>query len=170
MNDSKRERGINMKRLILLVCLLTFTLTSCETEYTATDLLAKIMTLPIRRDAVIYFNGADADGAGYLSRENTERLYGGQSPASLSADYALALGKNDDLFEIHLYYALDAQLADEVEVILRERVYLLQKKDNELYLSDASNVGVMVWRRGNWVILLATEDNDSVKELLKSII
>ena len=159
-----------MKRLMLLFCLISFTFTACRVEYTATDLLAKIMTLPIGRDAVIYFAGADADGVGYLSREETHRLYGGEEPSALSADYALALGKDDEVFEIHLYHALDAQMADEVEEILRERVSLLQKKENELYLSDSPTVTAVVWRKGNWVALLATDDNESVKELLKSIL
>lgn len=157
-----------MKRLMSILLLVSCLLTACGRSYTATDLLAKIMALPAARDAAIYFQGADIEGGGYLTQEQGALLYSGQDPMVLSQDYALALGKDDTVFEVHLYLALDGEKADAIELILQRRQSVLCHKDNELYTPDF--VGVEVWRKGKWVALIATEDNQSIKELLKQVL
>lgn len=156
-----------MKRFLFTVCLLLCVLTSCQRAYTATDLLAKILAMPTTPDTVVYFHGADARDSAYLSPENTDLLYSGQNPGILAEEFALAMGKDDHVFEVHLYLALDDEKADQIENILRKRQTLLQKKDNELYDPDSSGRGATVWRKGKWVALVATEDNDAVKRILK---
>ena len=157
-----------MKRILPILCALACLLTACGRHYTATDLLAKITALPSSRDAVIYFRGADREGKGYLSKETAGLLYSGQDPMILCEDFALLLGKDDRLFEVHLYFALDGEKADAIQMILQQRQSILLRKDNELYVPDQP--GVEVWRRGKWVALLATDDNSAVKELLKQMI
>ena len=166
MNDN--QRGESMKRLGVLLGVLVCLLCACGNQYTSTDLLAQIMALPTARDAMIYFKGADADDAGYLTQEDSLLLYGGKDPAVLSVDYALALGKDDSIFEVHIYRGLDVQQADEVELILRERLNRLQKKENEFYLSDGSMLSGTVWRKGNWIVLAVCDDNESILQLLRS--
>ncbi len=158
-----------MKRILPLVCILLCLFTSCGEPYTATDLLAKIMSLPIKRDAVICFYGADEEGEGYLSNEKSSLLYSNQDPMAMAEDFAIALGKDDAVFEVHLYHALDGEKADAIELILQKRQSLLLRKDNELYTSE-SYANATVWREGRWVALLATDDNESVKQLLKKLI
>ena len=157
-----------MKRIFLILGVLLCLLSACGKEYTATDLLAKITVLPIHRDAVIYFRGADIEGSGYLSKETAELLYSGQNLLPLCDDFALLLGKDDRLFEVHLYHAADGEKADAIDLILQQRQSLLLCKDNGLYASDPPNVEV--WRKGMWIVLMATDDNPSVKELLKKMI
>lgn len=166
MNDN--QRGESMKRLGVLLGVLVCLLSACGNEYTSTDILAKIMALPTARDGMIYFKGADADDAGYLTEEDRMLLYGGKDPTKLSEDYALALGKDDNLFEVHIYRGLDAQQADEVELILRERLNRLQKKENEFYLSISSAVSGTVWRKGNWIVLAVCDDTEAILQLLRS--
>ena len=154
-----------MKRIVSILLLAIGLLTACRRGYTATDLLAKIMALPVARDAAIYFHGADPEGDGYLTREQGDLLYSGQDPILLSEDYVLALGKDDAVFEVHLYLALDGEKADAIELILQKRQSLLYRKENELYSPVPGDAEV--WRYGKWVALIATEDNQSVKDLLK---
>ena len=166
MNDNQGGRA--MKRLVVLVGVLVCLLSACRMHYTSTDLLAQILALPTARDAKIYFKGADSDDEGYLPLEDRLLLYRGKDPTELSEDYALALGKDDSLFEVHIYRGLDAQQADEVEVILRDRLNRLQKKENEFYLSDGSMIGGTIWRKGNWIVLIVCDDNESVLQLLRT--
>lgn len=156
-----------MKRLLPMVCILLCVLTACQSTSTATDLLAKILAMPPTPDTVVYFNGAGPEDSGYLTLEDTELLYSGQNPGMLSEEFAVAMGKDDHVYEVHLYLALDEEKADQIENILRGRQLLLQRKENYLYDPDSAAASAVVWRRGKWVALLATEENEAIKSILK---
>lgn len=157
-----------IKKRFVLFLLLPCLLTACRQKSpTATDLLAKLLTLPDTPAVSIYFSGAAAEEDGYLPEDAEDILYNGQSPVALAEDFAIALGRGDQIFEYHLYYALDAEKADQIETILRHRQVLLLKQGNYLYDPENPAARATVWRRGKWVGLLVTESNDAAKSLLK---
>lgn len=157
-----------MKRLISLLLLWTLILVSCSrNEPTATDLLAKLLASVEAPPMEIYFNGAVPEAVGYLSQTDSDALYEGHTPAKLSDEYALALCRDDRIYEVHLYHALDADRAEQIETILRRRQGALLKQENYLYDPDSPAAGSTVYRNGRWVCLLVTDDNQTAREILK---
>lgn len=149
-----------MKRIALLLSLLMLCSGCNKSAPTATDLMAKLLAysdLPVMQ---IYFNGAAFEDIGYLSREQSADLYCGQDPMSLSDEYAIALCKDDRICEIHLYHALDAEKADAIEAYLRKRQTLLLKKEYYFYDTDHPAASSVIWKKGKWVCLLVTHDNE----------
>ena len=159
-----------MKRLCLLLCAVLVLLNACRSQYTATDLMAKILTVSEGRSVTIYFSKAETEGEGYLSAENIMLLYNGMNPTVLSEDYAIALSKDDELFEVHLYRALNTDNAEEIESVLQARMLLLQSEEKGWYVGENPAERAILMRSGNWVALLVTEDNAAVKELLSSML
>lgn len=157
-----------MKRIALLFSLLLLCSGCNAPTPTATDLLAKLLAYPDIPAVTVYFQGALAGETGYLSGEEFRRLYGGQDPARLSDEYAIALGKDDSIYEIHLFHALDAEKAEAIEANLRYRQALLWKQDTAFYDPDNPAAGSIIWKRGKWVCLLVTNDNERAVEVLKN--
>jgi hypothetical protein len=122
-----------MKRAILIWMIWAILLTGCQrTEPTATDLLAKVLSSQETPQVEIYFHGAMLSDSGYLSNETEETLYQGQSPKTLSDEFAIALCQGDQVYEIHIFHGLDAEKAEQIEHILSRRQTVLQKQENYL--------------------------------------
>ena len=156
-----------MKRALSWIILL-IVLTGCErARPRATDLLAKLLSMPNTPQMEVYFEGAMHSEVGYLSAETEEMLYDGQSPKALSDEYAIALCRDDQVYEIHIYHALDAQRAEQIEHILARRQLILQKQENYLYDPENPGAGAVIWRREKWVCLLVTTDNDNAKDIIR---
>ncbi len=159
-----------MKRILILLTAVLL-LGGCRgREPTATDLLAKLITATHMPAAEIYFGGAFYEETGYLSEEASRLLYDGHIPAKLSDEYAVALSKDDRIVEIHLYHALDAEKADAIESQLRMRQNALVNRENYFYDPDGIAQEAVIWRRGKWVCLLVTADNDAARDVLKSML
>lgn len=161
-----------MKRILLMLVVASLLLFGgCgRNEPTATDLLAVLLGETDMPAAEIYFIGAMADEAGYLSEDVAELLYCGHSPAGLADDYAVALCRDDRSVEIHLYHALDAQAADAIEARLQIRKTLLANRDQYLYDPDSIAPGAVIWRKGKWVCLLVTPDNEVARATLNDML
>ncbi|MBQ8382055.1 MAG: hypothetical protein IJX47_02495 [Clostridia bacterium] len=156
-----------MKRL-LAIGLLVLLLGGCHGRApTATDLLAKLLTGADVPSVEIYFDGAMPEETGYLSEEESALLYNGHLPSKLSDEYAVALCKDDRIYEIHLYHALDTDKAEAIESHLRQRQTLLAGRENLFYDPDSSAAGSVIWRKGKWVCLLVTDDNERAREILR---
>ncbi|MBQ8288489.1 MAG: hypothetical protein IJX76_06940 [Clostridia bacterium] len=159
-----------MKRL-LIIGMLALLLSGCGgREPTATDLLAKLLTMSEVPAVEVYFGGAMPEEAGYLSKEESALLYNGHLPSELSDEYAIALCKDDRIYEIHLYHALDTDKAEAIESHLRQRQTLLAGQDNYFYDSDSPAAGSVIWRQGKWVCLLVTDDNERAREILRDAV
>ena len=157
-----------MKRAILIWMIWAILLTGCQrTEPTATDLLAKVLSSQETPQVEIYFHGAMLSDSGYLSNETEETLYQGQSPKTLSDEFAIALCQGDQVYEIHIFHGLDAEKAEQIEHILSRRQTVLQKQENYLYDPENPGAGATIWRQGKWVCLLVTNENDHAKEILR---
>ena len=160
-----------MKRMLALCMTLLIVTTGCQrSEPTATDLMAKLLSLPDTPSMTVYFEGAMPEDDGYLPIEEIGKLYVGQSPVELSDAFAIALCRDDRVFEIHIFHSLDSEKAEQIENILRRRQTLLQKQENYLYDPDNPGAGAAIWRQGKWVCLLVTTDNDTAKKILRNAI
>lgn len=157
-----------MKRILILCLVLLMMIAGCtRNEPTATDLLAKLLSLPDTPSMTVYFEGAMPENDGYLAVEEEQQLYDGQSPGALSDEYAIALCRDDRVYEIHIFHSLDVEKGEQIENILRRRQTILQKQENYLYDPQNPGAGAVIWRKGKWVCLLVTTDNDSAKEILR---
>lgn len=150
----------------LYACLLL--LAACSKQIpSATDLMADLLAALEHPDMAIYFDSAPEEGEGWLSEEELSALYGGHSTAALADRYAIALCRDDRIYELHLYYARSATAASQIEELLRGRLEELQKRENYLYDPDSLAASGIVWKNGNRVCLLVTEDNAKAKEIIK---
>lgn len=152
----------------ICLCLSMVILSACAKQPpSATDLMALLLSELEHPEMEIYFDGAAEEASGWLAKDRSEALYGGHLPTESAARYAIALCKDDRIYEIHLYYALNATAATQIEELLRGRLETLQQKENYLYDPDSLAASGIVWKRGKWVCLLVTEDNRLAKSLLK---
>ena len=159
-----------MKRIALLLSLLMLCNGCNKAAPTATDLMAKLLAFSDVPVMQVYFDGAAFEDVGYLSRDECAALYSGQNPIALSDEFAIALCKDDRIYEIHLYHALDAEKADAIEACLRRRQALLLKKEYYFYDADHPAASSVIWVKGKWVCLLVTDDNERAIDRLNSAI
>lgn len=160
------RRALGYTLAVLLIGSLS--LSSCNKQSpSATDLMALLLAELDHPDMTLYFESAPKEGEGWLSEEKLTALYGGHSTSILAEKYAIALCKDDRIYEIHLYYALNATAASQIEELLRGRLEELQQKENYLYDADSLASSGNVWRKGNWVCLLVTENNAKAKAIIK---
>ncbi len=83
------------------------------------------------------------------------------------------LSKRDDGFEIQLLKAKHLSERPAVELLLRRRLDVLQSADMRRYMGEDYRrylASAAVYCYGNWVIFLATGENDTVLEKLKRLL
>lgn len=166
---SEWRRRLSLLLLITILCNAAVMLSACgQKEASATDLMALLLAELDHPEMQLYFDSAPAESEGWLADEKLAALYGDHSPSSLADRYAIALCKDDRMYEIHIYYALNATAASQLEELLRGRLETLQQKENYLYDPDSVAESGIVWRKGRWVCLLVTEDNAAAKKCLKA--
>lgn len=168
MKGKKARLRCILRTAGILLCLSAVLLSACsKPPPSATDLMAILLSELEHPEMQLYFEGALQEGDGWIAQETMETLYCGKLPAEYAADYAIALCKDDRIYEIHLYYALNATAASQIEEFLRGRLEAIQQKENYLFDPDSAAASGIVWKRGKWVCLLVTEDNGYAKTLLK---
>lgn len=154
--------------LLGALCIYMFLLNACTKSVpSATDLMALLMSELDHPEMQIYFDSAAEEGEGWISDDKLEALYDGHSPVSLADAYAIALCKDDRIYEIHLYHALSLSDAVQIEELMRNRLEELQSRENTVYDPESVAPGGIVWARGRWVSLLVTENNQHAKEIMK---
>lgn len=151
------------------VLLALLTLLSCGGGYTCTDLLAAGREACGEEPELrVYF-----DGGTDFNRLDTRRaaqLYDGMDPVPLCDGYAVCLSPRDRVYEIHIYRCSATDRTGELEKILRRRIELLQSPDVYLYDPEGYEEIVnaaAVYRKGKYVCLLATPDNDGVWDAIR---
>lgn len=158
-------------RSLIAIVITLILLTGCNRrDPTATDVMAKLLSQLDIPPMTVYFEGAMPENDGYLPLIEEEKLYGGRTPSALSDEYAIALCIDDQVYEIHVFHSLDGEKAEQIENILRRRQTALQKQENYLYDPDNPGAQATVWRKGKWVCLLVTNDNETAKDILQDII
>lgn len=158
-----------MKRVMIIGIFIALLFTGChKNRPTATDLLAKLLSIQDTPSMTIHFEGAMPEEEGYFPINEELKLYDGHSATSLADEYAIALCSDDRIYEIHIYHSLDLDKAEQIETVLRRRQTLLQKQDNYLFDPQSPGAGAVIWRNGKWVCLLVTDDNDAAKDILRN--
>ncbi len=162
------------RKIILAFVFLSLFLTSCsDSANTPTDILyeciGQVEQCPTSN---IYFSEAEAGCDEYIDEGQLKKLYNGMSPASLSVSFALLLSKDDSIYEVHIYKAKSQLNAEEIEKILYRRVEMIQKKD--IYLYDEENfenisASAKVYKKGRYVALIITDNNDSFEKVIKKM-
>lgn len=167
INRGKRWIGVATSVIACLVGMALLFSSCTKHPPSATDLMADLLAELDHPEMQLYFEGAMAEGEGSISEEALELLYGGHSPSEHAELYALALCKDDRIYEIHLYYALNATAASQIEELLRGRLEELQSKENYFYDPDSLAASGTVRRKGNWVCMFVTEDNAKAQEIVE---
>ena len=164
-----------LKRYISLILFSVLILCSCSaTEYTSTDLLYTLIDrLPQVPASSIYFSEAEENGENSFDGDSMSELYGGMSPKGLYISYALLVSRDDIVYEIHVYKSVSQIKNTDLEKLLYRRIELIQNKD--LYLYDEENYENVICRarvvkKGRFVILLVTDDNDRLENTINGIL
>ena len=159
------------KHLCLLLTLMILLCGSCASHtLTPTDLLYSALgSLEDHPDGNIFFSGAEENSPEYTDDEKIALLYDGRGTEGLYQSYALFLSSDDSIYELHVYRALSEAKALQIEKILYRRVDMLQKGDIYLYNEDNYEKVISracVIKKGVYVILLLTDDNDGAKKAM----
>ncbi len=175
--------------LILLAMLCTL-FVSCGDKPLADvpvkTLLSEALALFDNRDNVdIYHSDAGEDDDTYFDPSLAGQIFLGEYGASLAedgviAEYAHAIPSALFAFEIDIFKAADTAAADAIEALLQSRFAIKSelRVQIEHYLStnpDSANElkaldDMEIWRIGNYVMLLATHDNTSVKNTVRTLL
>ena len=162
-------------RLLALCVLCSCILNSCVGRSPgATDLLFDALDALGSFPAYeIFYSGAPEYSESLLNTEHSELLYRDKNMASYAESFAIALGKDDELWELHVFVALSAGDAGFIENALIRRLDILQTRDIYIYDPEIYEKRVQdarVLRHGRVVCLSICDDNSRVLgEIKKSV-
>lgn len=157
---------------ILLCLLLIFSFTSCsKKELSATDLLFDALdTLDYTPPYDIFYSEAPKYSESHMTSESAYLLYKDEDMTSYAESFACVLGKDDSVWEIHIFVALSAGDAGFIENALEKRLNILQNKEIYVYDIEAYEARVAdakVFRDGKVVCLVVCDDNSRVLKEIK---
>lgn len=156
--------------LITILSLLLFV--SCQNSTPSAteilfDALDSIDNLPPYE---IFYSGAPSYSESVLSDRDAELLYKDPNISRYAESFACALGKDDSIWEIHIFIALSAGDAGFIENALTRRLEILQNQEIYIYDPEAYEKRVedaRVFRDGKIVVLTLCDDNSKVLKTIK---
>ena len=181
----------NFVAILILLALLCPILLSCGGEKTLADipvktLLSESLALFDNSDNVDIYHSDAVDGDDcYFDPGLAGQIFLGEYGASLADDgviteYAHAIPSGLFAFEIDIFKTADTAVGNAVEQMLQTRVEMKSARRTEIehYLStnpsSANELKALddmeIWRIGNYVMLLATHDNASVKNTVSRLL
>ncbi len=160
--------------ILRLLCLLLLILPGCgKAGLSADDLAFRLLNLyPALPPCSQYVKNADPYSAGYLSPEDFAYFYTGERTRlpewDLIGEFRLILSDSTEFFEIHILKSVNATDVDEIKKLLdrRERLLLLYNKEEGDYPAKRP----VVFTKGRYAVLLATDDNESALRLLERLL
>lgn len=176
--------------ILILLVLLCPLIVSCGeqplADVPAKTLLTEVLALFDNDGNVdIYHSDAAENDDAYLDPGLAGQTFLGEYGAPLAdegsiTDFAHAIPSGLFAFEIDIFKTADAAAADAVAQMLETRMEMKSARRTEIehYLStDPSSVNELkaldemeVWRIGNYVMLLATHDNHTVKNTVRELL
>jgi hypothetical protein len=158
--------------ILLLALTLIFSLASCSQKTpSATDLLFDALnTLECVPPYDIFYGEAPKHSGSYMTSENAYLLYKDCDMTSYAESFACALGKDDSVWEIHIFVALSVGDAGFIENALEKRLDILRNKEIYVYDNDAYESRISdakVFRNGKTVCLTVCDDNAKVIKAIK---
>ena len=162
------------KFILIFLSLLIIVLPSCgKGKLSADELGYKLLNLyPVLPPCSQYVKNAEEYSSCYISPEDFSFLYMGTKEKlpewELIDEFRIILSNSTEFFEIHIIKTNNASDADEIAKLLSRRQRLLELfiKEEGDYTAKAAELVI----RGKYVILLATDDNESAKILLKKLL
>ncbi len=161
-----------MKKIVLILAFIII-LSSCTERRPqhATDLLfdalAALESVPAYD---VYYSEAPKYSESFMSPETASLLYGDADMTSYAESFACVLGRDDSVWEIHIFVSLSAGDAGFIENALEKRLHILQNKEIYVYDSEAYEKRVAsakILRDGKVVCLAVCDDNASVLKEIK---
>lgn len=156
--------------LILLACTL-LTLPSCSFKRTdAPGILSELITQCESVPAHFLYSSDTSEKS--LDEENSYLLFRDKNLPSYCESYAIALGENDALWEIHVFVARSLGDAGFIENALYKRLHLLQNRDIYIYDTQAYEEHVSsgkVVRNGKIVCLALCDNNLKIAKEIKRL-
>ncbi|MBE6619248.1 MAG: hypothetical protein E7626_05650 [Ruminococcaceae bacterium] len=153
-----------MKKTLALLIALLSVFSSCQRKLpSAADLIFEVLgALDDVPAYAIYYSDAPKYSGSTLSPEDAELLYRDCDMCSYAESFAVALGKDDSVWEIHVFIALSAGDAGFIEDALTRRLEML--RDDDIYVYDAETYesrieSAKVVREGRLVCLTVCGDN-----------
>ena len=170
-----------MKKRFLLFLVPMFLLVSCRSaSYTAGRIMEKIIadhpTLFV--DTADYHSEAQKGQSAYLTPRLCSLLYdegrGREIPEFARVkDYAVCLSKGLGGGEIHIFCMEDDADVGSMEKLLLRRAELLKRRSLYLFVPEAYEshlASAMVKSIGNYVLLLATSQNETVFSYISHLV
>jgi hypothetical protein len=162
---------LGRKYLLLILLLLLSLLLGCTKEQISP---LELLDLALAADedhpvCEIYFEKGEDENR--LDETDLLTLYNGEDPTKLATSYAICLGKDDRVYEIHLFQLADDQNRESLKKILYKRIDLIQNK--EIYLYDPENYETVssfarVFEKGRILALLITPQPETIQDVLKA--
>ncbi len=124
-------------------------------------------------DYHIYYSDADEDSPHYPTAQIKEKMYtDGYDIDALCEDYAILIGNCDVPYEIHLLRARSHSNLSDLLACVDERRELLSEHKNSTFNPDTEErvEKSVSYCAGRYVVLLVTDDNDSMRGLLSDYI
>lgn len=156
-----------------MACCLTWCACSCaETQKRdAGAILRQIITRLAIEEHIDFYEKDDVQTSFFCGA-----LYGRtELPAQFSSfsDYGAACSKTIDGIEIHLYIVRHRSQREGALRLVRSRMQVMMGADVQKMLGGKYETYIARMRafeHGNYIFLLATEDNDKVIEIIRSIL
>lgn len=157
---------------LLLSLLLIVSFSSCSKKApSATDLLFDALdTLDTLPPYDIFYSEAPKYSESFMTGEDAYLLYKDEDMTSYTESFACVLGRDDSVWEIHIFVALSAGDAGFIENALEKRLHILQNKEIYVYDSDAYEARIedaKVFRDGKVVCLVVCDENSRVLKEIK---
>ena len=159
------------KVFICLFLLISILFSSCAKKAPyATDILFDALESEKDLPAYnIYYSGAPEYSESIMNEEKCLKLYRDADMTSYAESFACALGRDDLIWEMHIFFARSLGDAGFIENALVRRLNIIQNK--EIYMYDIESyekrvAGGKVFRDGKVVFLVIC---DSTQEIIDTI-
>ena len=165
-----------MKRVICIVMVFAAVcaLSGCREKKREAESEAFMSLLSLMgRENTVTFYTSDQEGS---NREQTvDRIYGREDAYKLFSaveSYGIALSKRNEGFEVHMLKVRHPSNLENLNVLLRGRIEMLQTADMRSYMGDGYEECISsarIYQKGRYLFLLATADNDRAMEAIGKI-
>lgn len=156
--------------LIFVICLF---LQSCGSNATADEIAFKLLNLyPTVPPCSQYVKYSGEHEAGYITPEDFSYFYTGKHQElpewDLIDQFRVIMSDSTYFFEIHVIKVKSSADTEEIAKLLERRVRLIDLYNKEE--SDYPAEKPLLYTKGKYVILIATDDNEAASRLLDKIL
>ncbi len=173
--------------ILLIIAMVLSLFTACGETETAKEvptreLLGAAMELfsdDAMKSPTVYSSEADKDSAEYLDLGMMSYYFYGEFDIEMPVlelveEYAMAIPSGLFAFEVNILKAKSTAAANEVKKMMDSRLTIKNKDRGEIENYDAGQLSAFdsaeVWVSGKYVILLASDDNAAIKNVISEML